>query len=204
VKDSYNFQAIAKKIVAVLEQEKVPIILTPKVFEAVNDDIFEHTIPSFGRVNEGEKVKKSNKSPKPTVTENSCMGGPRDLLQASAEIVASILKYINGDNFKLAIEVSNGTFVINKYPMESANTPENSVGIMYTRPSQPEGKSETLKITFGNGRVERLEFTYEKETAPGKVEILTEAAEVYQQVLDGRNIAKDSVTKEQLDETFTL
>ena len=79
-----------------------------------------------------------------------------------------------------------------------------TVGIMYTRPSQPEGKSETLKITFGNGRVERLEFTYEKETAPGKVEILTEAAEVYQQVLDGRNIAKDSVTKEQLDETFTL
>jgi len=45
VKDSYNFQAIAKKIVAVLEQEKVPIILIPKVFEAVNDDIFEHTIP---------------------------------------------------------------------------------------------------------------------------------------------------------------
>lgn len=48
-----------------------------------------------------------------------------------------------------------------------------TVGIMYTRPIQPEGKSETLKITFGNGRVERLEFTYEKETAPGKVEILT-------------------------------
>ena len=76
-------------------------------------------------------MKKSNKSPKPTITENSCMGGPRDLLQASAEIVVNILKYINGDNFKLVIEVSNGTFVINKYPMESANTPENEeVGII--------------------------------------------------------------------------
>ena len=126
MKDSYNFQAIAKKIVAVLEQEKVPIILIPKVFEAVNDDIFEHTIPYKTNCLEiAGRVSKSNKSPKPTITENSCMGGPRDLLQASAEIVASILKYINGDNFKLVIEVSNGTFVINKYPMESANTPEN-------------------------------------------------------------------------------
>lgn len=80
----------------------------------------------------------------------------------------------------------------------------NTVGIMYTRPSLPEGKTEILKITFRKGQVKKLEFTYERETAPGKVEILTEAAEVYQQVLDGRNIAKDSVTKEQLDETFTL
>ena len=45
MKDSYNFRAIAKKIVAVLEQEEVPIVLIPKVFEAVNDDIVENTIP---------------------------------------------------------------------------------------------------------------------------------------------------------------
>lgn len=45
MKDSYDFRAIAKKIVAVLEQEEVPIALVHKVFEAVNDDIFENTIP---------------------------------------------------------------------------------------------------------------------------------------------------------------
>ena len=79
-----------------------------------------------------------------------------------------------------------------------------TLAVQYTRPSFSGGKSEIVKITFKNGRVKELTFIYEKETAPGKVEIMTEAAEVYQQVLDGRNVAEYSVTKEQLDATFTM
>ena len=34
------------------------------------------------------------------------------------------MNFLDGDNFKLVIEVTGGSFVVSKYPMESADTHE--------------------------------------------------------------------------------
>ena len=61
----------------------------------------------------------NKKTLKPTIGEHSCAGGSRVNLQTGAFIVSAILhQLMEGDNFKLVIEVADGEFVVNKYPME--------------------------------------------------------------------------------------
>ena len=55
---------------------------------------------------------------KPTIGEHSVMGGSREKLLMGVTIVQGILHQLEGDNFKLVIEVADGTFTINRYPME--------------------------------------------------------------------------------------
>ena len=60
----------------------------------------------------------------PSITDKSCMGGPRDWLTISTNIIGGLMNFLDGDNFKLVIEVTGGSFVVSKYPMESADTHE--------------------------------------------------------------------------------
>lgn len=63
-------------------------------------------------------MNEKKKSLKPTMTENTSMGGSRDMLQIAATITQGIMENLQGDNFKLIIEVADGTFTVNKCPME--------------------------------------------------------------------------------------
>lgn len=59
------------------------------------------------------------KTPKPHIGDHSRAGGSRVNLQTGAFIVSAILhQLMEGDNFKLVIEVADGVFVVNRYPME--------------------------------------------------------------------------------------
>ena len=45
MKDYYDFNEIAKKIVTILHDEEVTIDLLPEVFEAIERDIKKNTVP---------------------------------------------------------------------------------------------------------------------------------------------------------------
>lgn len=61
---------------------------------------------------------RKSESFEPTITEHSVMGGSKDMLQITRTILRGLMENLKGDNFKLVIEVADGTFTVNRYPME--------------------------------------------------------------------------------------
>ncbi len=63
-------------------------------------------------------MKGQKNTPKPAIGENSVMGSSRENLQLVMFMIQGFLKCLEGDNFKLVIEVADGQFVVNRYPKE--------------------------------------------------------------------------------------
>lgn len=60
----------------------------------------------------------STKAAKPSIGEHSIMGSSKKNLELTCSIMEGLLECLKGDKIRLVIEVADGTFVVNKYPME--------------------------------------------------------------------------------------
>ena len=78
------------------------------------------------------------------------------------------------------------------------------LAILYRRKSNPQINQSILNITFAGGRVKTLTFTDFVKNASGTLETVTEAVELFHDVVDGGNKAKDIPYTMEPDGTVTL
>lgn len=82
---------------------------------------------------------------------------------------------------------------------------EKTIHVHYKRPSQPTSESDILHIEMEGGRIKGISFDYIRETAPGKIEIKPEAAQILQTVSGDREDADEKPVRTiQPDGTVTF
>ena len=78
------------------------------------------------------------------------------------------------------------------------------LGILYRRSSNPQIDQSILNISFEGNRVKTLTFTDFIKNASGTVEAVTEAVELFHDVVDGGDIAEDATDAVDTDGAATF